>query len=111
MPWLVRYPGRVATLVARGVRPEELFAAVTEEVGQLLPVSSASMGRLDSDGMVTTVSAWSAGTAAFPVGNRWVPEGKNALTMVVETGRPTVRTLVNMIVTQLELAGAVSARP
>jgi PAS domain S-box-containing protein len=78
---------RVATLVAQGVRPEELFAAVTEEVGQLLPVSSASMGRLDSDGMVTTVSAWSGGTAAFPVGKRWVPEGKNALTMVVETGR------------------------
>jgi PAS domain S-box-containing protein len=79
---------RVATLVAHGVRPEELFAAVTEEVGQLLPVSSASMGRLDSDGMVTTVSAWSGGTVAFPVGKRWVPEGKNALTMVVESGRP-----------------------
>jgi signal transduction histidine kinase len=46
------------------------------------------MGRLDPDGMVTTVSAWSGGTAAFPVGKRWVAEGKNALTMVAETGRP-----------------------
>jgi PAS domain S-box-containing protein len=79
---------RVATLVAQGVPPEELFAAVTDEVGQLLPVGSAAMGRLDADGMFTTVAAWSPGAAAFPVGKRWIPEGKNALTMVFETGRP-----------------------
>lgn len=39
------------------------------------------------------------------------PLYREAAHFVVETGRPTVRTLVNMIVTQLELAGAVSARP
>ena len=79
---------RVATLVARGVPPEELFAAVAQEVGQLLPVGSAAMGRYDPDGMFTTVAAWSAGTVAFPVGNRWLPEGKNVTTIVFETGRP-----------------------
>ena len=79
---------RVATLVARGVPPEELFAAVTEEVGRLLPVSSAAMGRYDPDGMFTTVAAWSEADAAFPVGTRWLPEGKNVLTLVFETGRP-----------------------
>jgi GAF domain-containing protein len=79
---------RVATLVARGVPPEEVFAAVTEEVGRLLPVSSASMGRYDPDGMFTTVAAWSTRTAAFPVGGRWIPEGKNVTTIVFETGRP-----------------------
>ncbi|MEN3311379.1 MAG: hypothetical protein V7645_708 [Actinomycetota bacterium] len=79
---------RVATLVARGVPPDELFAAVTEEVGQLLPVGSAAMGRYDPDGMFTTVAAWSPGAAAFPVGKRWIPEGKNAMTIVFETGRP-----------------------
>lgn len=36
---------RVATLVAHGAPQEELFAAVAEEVGQLLPVTSAAMGR------------------------------------------------------------------
>jgi hypothetical protein len=36
---------RIATLVARGVPPEDVFAAVTVEVGQLFPVSSAAMGR------------------------------------------------------------------
>jgi GAF domain-containing protein len=59
---------RIATLVARGVPPEEVFVAVTEEVARLLPVSSAAMGRYDPDGMFTTVAAWSTGEAAFPVG-------------------------------------------
>jgi PAS domain S-box-containing protein len=79
---------RVATLVARGVPPEELFAAVTTEVGQLLPVGSAAMGRCDPDGMFTTVAAWTTGVAAFPVGRRWIPEGKNVMTLVFETGLP-----------------------
>jgi GAF domain-containing protein len=79
---------RIATLVARGVPPEDVFAAVAEEVGQLLPVSSAAMGRYDPDGMFTTVAAWSTGVAAFPVGRRWIPEGKNVTTIVFETGRP-----------------------
>jgi signal transduction histidine kinase len=79
---------RIATLVARGVPPEDVFAVVTEEVGQLLPVSSAAMGRYDPDGMFTTVAAWSTGVTAFPVGKRWIPEGKNVMTIVFETGRP-----------------------
>jgi signal transduction histidine kinase len=79
---------RIATLVARGVPPEDVFAAVTEEVAQLLPVNSAAMGRYDRDGMFTTVAAWSTGVAAFPVGRRWIPEGKNVTTIVFETGRP-----------------------
>ena len=79
---------RIATLVARGVPQEDVFAAVTEEVRQLLPVSSAAMGRYDPDGMFTTVAAWSTETPAFPVGRRWIPEGKNVMTIVFETGRP-----------------------
>jgi hypothetical protein len=36
---------RVATLVARGVPPEELFAAVAEEIVKVLPVRGARIGR------------------------------------------------------------------
>jgi PAS domain S-box-containing protein len=80
---------RVATLVARRAPAEELFAAVAKEVGQLLPVTSAAMGQCEPDGTLTTVAAWSAGAvAAFPVGRRWIPEGRNVTTLVVETGRP-----------------------
>jgi GAF domain-containing protein len=41
--------GRVATLVARGVSPNEVFAAVTEEVGRVFPVQLARMGRYEPD--------------------------------------------------------------
>jgi len=79
---------RVATLVARGAPSKELFAAVAEEVGQLLPVTSAAMGQYEPDGLFTTVAAWSAGAVAFPVGDRWFPEGRNVTTLVLETARP-----------------------
>jgi PAS domain S-box-containing protein len=80
---------RVATLVARGVPPEEVFAAVTEEVGQLLPVDQAGMGRYEPDGTVTIVAAWSrTGNSFPPVGSRWTLNGKNLSTIVFETGRP-----------------------
>src|SRR6185437_5348658 len=36
---------RVATLVARGVAPEEVFAAVAEEVGRVMPVEYQHLGR------------------------------------------------------------------
>ena len=78
---------RVATLVARGVRQEELFTAVTEEIGRLLPVDFAILGRYDHDGTGTVVGAWGS-PDRFPVGSRWKLEGKNLATRVFETGRP-----------------------
>jgi hypothetical protein len=61
---------RVATLVAGGAAPEEVFAAVAEEVGQLLPVDSASMCRYESDGTLTFVAQRGGVGARFPVGSR-----------------------------------------
>jgi GAF domain-containing protein len=79
---------RVATLVARGAAPEDVFAAVTEEVGRLLPVDFADMSRFEPDGAVTFVAAWGSTAAVFPVGSRWIPEGKNLCSLVARTGRP-----------------------
>ena len=80
---------RVATLVAHGVASQEMFATVTEEVGQLLPVEFAIMGRYEPDDAVTAVAAWSrTGNPWPPVGSRWHLEGKNLMTIVFETGRP-----------------------
>jgi signal transduction histidine kinase len=78
---------RVATLVARGTPPEDVFAAVVEEVGRLLPVDLASMCRYESDGMLTWVAAWGRAEKHFPVGSRRKLGGKNLGTMVLETGR------------------------
>jgi signal transduction histidine kinase len=53
---------RVATLVARGVRPDDVFAAVTEEVGSLIPSSEiTTMLRYEADGTVTVMALWAAG--------------------------------------------------
>ena len=79
---------RVATLVAHGAAPEEVFAAVTEEVGRLLPVDFADMSRFEPDGAVTFVAAWGTTSTAFPVGSRWIPEGKNLCSLVAQSGRP-----------------------
>jgi signal transduction histidine kinase len=79
---------RVATLVARGVSPEELFAAVVEEVGQLLPVDLANMCRYEPDRTQTFVATWGRPGKRFPLGSRWPLGGKNLGTIVFETGRP-----------------------
>lgn len=79
---------RVATLVAREAPPEELFAVVTEEVGQLLPVDCAGMGRYGPDGAVTSVATWGTTAVRWPVGSRWVGKRRKLATVVFETGRP-----------------------
>jgi hypothetical protein len=51
---------RVATLVARGVSQDEVFAAVTEETGWLVNADTTSLLRFEPDDTVTLVAAWSA---------------------------------------------------
>jgi signal transduction histidine kinase len=79
---------RIATLVARGVPPEKVFAAVAEEVGRLLSVDFVHMGRYEPDRTVTVVAAAGSTTDYFPVGRRWGLGGKNLTTIVFETGLP-----------------------
>src|SRR4051794_2909052 len=78
---------RVATLVARGAAPTDLFEAVTEEVGRLLSVGNATMGHFDSDGRMTTLASWGTSGPNFRVGRRWSIEGTNVAWMVLQTGR------------------------
>ncbi len=78
---------RVATLVAQGTSPQDLFEAVAEEIGRLLPVGSATMGRFEPDDSVTTVASWSTAEVAFPTGKRWPTEGTNVAWMVLQRGR------------------------
>jgi signal transduction histidine kinase len=79
---------RVATLVAHGAAPEDVFSLVAEEVGQLLPVGSAVLCRYEPDDALTFVSQWGTGAASFPVGSRWMLGGHNVGTLVFQTGRP-----------------------
>jgi signal transduction histidine kinase len=81
---------RVATLVARGMAPEEVFATVTAEVGRLLDADLTHMARSDPDDMVTVVGAWakSGGPVPNPVGSRMAVGGGNVVTQAIRTGRP-----------------------
>jgi GAF domain-containing protein len=79
---------RVATLVARGASPEEVFAAAVEEIGLLLPVEYAGMGRYEPDRTVTYLAAWGRAVDAPPGGSQVTLGGRNLATIVLETGRP-----------------------
>jgi PAS domain S-box-containing protein len=79
---------RVATLVARGASPEEVFAAVTEEAGRLLSVGHVGLGRYESDGTMTTVATWGRASKRFHAGSRHTLGGHNLGTLVFDTGRP-----------------------
>jgi len=81
---------RVATLVAGGVPPEEVFAAVAAEAGRLLGADVTGVGRYDPGGVVTVVGAWSSVGVAMPslVYSRTSVGGQNMATLVFRTGRP-----------------------
>jgi signal transduction histidine kinase len=79
---------RVATLVAQGVPPEEVFTAVTGEAGRVLSTETAHLGRYDPDGVVTFVAVWGTAPGVQRVGSRFRLGGKNVSTRVFDTGRP-----------------------
>jgi signal transduction histidine kinase len=78
---------RVAVLVARGVPPGEVFAAVTTEAGRLLGAHRAAMSRYDPGGTVTVVAAWSAVGAAVAVGTQWSLGWRDVQSLVFQTGQ------------------------
>jgi signal transduction histidine kinase len=80
---------RVATLVARGVSPSEVFSAVAAELARVLAVQNASVWRYEPDGASTLLAACDEpGAKKMPVGKRFTLEGDNIAAMVLHTGRP-----------------------
>jgi signal transduction histidine kinase len=79
---------RVATLVARGVPPGEVFAAVAQEVGSVLEAEATTIARLDLDGATTVLARVGDNPDEVVVGSRWKPEPPVALAEVLRTGRP-----------------------
>ena len=76
---------RVATLVARGVRPAEMFSAVTAEVARVVDVPAVSVVRYEADGTATELSSFSEVGPLFPVGTRLSLEGTNVLRLIRES--------------------------
>ena len=80
---------RVATLVARGALPREVFAAVAQEAGHVLPNADfATIGRYDPGNVVEVVGGWSRAGSHRLVGRRWKLGGQNVNTLVFERNQP-----------------------
>jgi signal transduction histidine kinase len=73
---------RVATLVAKGVAPSDLFAVVSEEVARFVNVPRVSVARYERDGSATHCASFPPGGPILPVGKRWSLEGTNVLKLV-----------------------------
>jgi PAS domain S-box-containing protein len=79
---------RVATMVAREREAPEVFAAVAEEVGRLLPVEDAAMLRYQGDGSAMIVASWGVLADVIVRGTRLPVDGDNVTAHVLRTGRP-----------------------
>jgi K+-sensing histidine kinase KdpD len=80
---------RVATLVARGVSPPELFAAVATALARVLDVYNAAVVRYEPDGTAVLLAAHDEpDPTKTPAGERISLEGENVAAMVLRTGRP-----------------------
>jgi signal transduction histidine kinase len=80
---------RVATLVARGARPGEIFAAVTNEVGDLFDSHQSAVMRFDTDAAaIEIVGVSEAIDDVAPIGTRWELHDSLASAHVFDTGRP-----------------------
>ncbi|HUK68350.1 MAG TPA: GAF domain-containing sensor histidine kinase [Streptosporangiaceae bacterium] len=78
---------RVATLVARGGRPSEVFAAVTGEAGRVLGTDVTLLRRYLPGPAAATIAAFAAGERLPPEEPRPLG-GHNIATLVHQTGRP-----------------------
>jgi signal transduction histidine kinase len=79
---------RVATLVARGSPPGELFQAVTEEAGTLLGADLAAMARHEADHTLSVLATWAAAGEHPEVGAHFPLVEGDLATTLWQTGRP-----------------------
>ena len=82
---------RLATLVARGVEPWEVFDAVTKEMCRCVPAEGAGLWRYETGDEITMVAATyhpAADPTKWPVGARTSTAGNTLASMVQRTGGP-----------------------
>ena len=78
---------RIATLVAEGRQPEEIFAVVIEEVGRLLGTDLTAVGRFDDDQPAFVCVALGKGMQGVDVGTSWALDDPLTAARVFQSGR------------------------
>jgi PAS domain S-box-containing protein len=79
---------RVATLVARGVAPETVFAAVAEEAGRLLGADIAMIGRYSPRPSFSALVGWRHDGEPVPLGKDVSLGGENVMSRVFQSREP-----------------------
>jgi len=79
---------RVATLVARGAPPTQVFDAVAEELGRLLDAASSGLVRFEDENTATVVAGWGRLGEEVPTGARLPIGGVNVVTKIARSGEP-----------------------
>ncbi|MFF5258161.1 sensor histidine kinase [Actinomadura viridis] len=80
---------RVATLVAEGTPPSEVFAAMAKEMALVAGANGATLSRFETDATVLVVGAYSKIPAGLPLGTRVSTRGQNLATDILRTGKPS----------------------
>jgi signal transduction histidine kinase len=78
---------RVATLVAHGVAPSDVWQAVVAEVDQLLSPDWSALRRQEADGTATTVAAGGRLGGRRDAGTGYTLDGEGVVSTVMQTGR------------------------
>jgi signal transduction histidine kinase len=76
----------VATLVAEGASPSDLFAAVARAVAQAIDVEAISVERIDADRSTTVIASLDA--PKFAIGTRWPLDESGLQSLILASGRP-----------------------
>ncbi len=81
---------RLSTLVARGVEPSEVFAAVVKEMRRCLLAEKAGLWRYETSGEITLLAGdyHASEPVDWPAGTRSPIDGNTLASTVQRTGRP-----------------------
>jgi signal transduction histidine kinase len=79
---------RIATLVAGGAPPAEVFAAIAEQVGDVIGLPLVVVWRYESDGVGVVIGAWGELRHQFEPGTRWPLDGGAVCALLRTVGRP-----------------------
>jgi len=79
---------RVATLVAGGGTPNDVFDSVCEETGRLLGATSVNLSHFTPDGYNLTMAGWSVNRSHVPAGTRLPLDGETIDRVIQRTQKP-----------------------
>ena len=77
---------RVATLVAQGARPGEVFSAVAHELAEEFGATITAVLRYEDDGTATIAGGWAEPGIQIPIGTRLKLAGQGVAVSVRQTG-------------------------